>query len=218
MGDVTCKRHRIRGSSCSDYLRISCREALIFLPRSHSIGLGLSHLQCKAERMRREGGEGGGGGWESTALTLTHPPQIQTSQRQTHIPCTDYESWHRQERRSDPRRSVMALPPLILQLHTKTGWEAHGKGCHPPCQLVLEDYAAQHKLYPPSSKIDGSCLWEECRTTQWKSALLYRGDEGKSARPQAVCSTWLYFIYTNYGCTTHKPIFSSQNRCKHTMM
>lgn len=38
---------------CSDYLRISCREALISLPRSHSTGLGLSHLQCKAENMGR---------------------------------------------------------------------------------------------------------------------------------------------------------------------
>lgn len=41
------------GSGCSDYLRTSCREALISLPRSHSTGLGLSHLQCKAERMGR---------------------------------------------------------------------------------------------------------------------------------------------------------------------
>lgn len=58
--DVTGRRHRIQGSSCSGYLRISRREPLIFLPRSHSIGLGLSHLQCKAERMRREGDGGEG--------------------------------------------------------------------------------------------------------------------------------------------------------------
>ena len=48
-------------ADCSSYLRISCREALISLPRSHSTGLGLSHLQCKAERMgRSRGGREGG--------------------------------------------------------------------------------------------------------------------------------------------------------------
>ena len=57
-------------AGCSSYLRISCREALISLPRSHSTGLGLSHLQCKAERMGRgRGGRGGGRAGESTALT-----------------------------------------------------------------------------------------------------------------------------------------------------
>lgn len=101
--DMTGRRHRVRGGwSCSGYLRISRREALIFLPRSHLIGLGLSHLQCKAERMRREGdGREGEEEWESTALTLTLSLSLslalltQTSQRQT--PRTDHES--RQRRR-----------------------------------------------------------------------------------------------------------------------
>lgn len=64
VGDVTCKETGVWGSGCSDYLRISCREALISLPRSHSTGLGLSHLQCKAERMGRgRGGESKEWGW-----------------------------------------------------------------------------------------------------------------------------------------------------------
>lgn len=162
VAEVTCRGHGGWGSGCSDYLRISCREALISLPRSHSTGLGLSHLQCKAERMGRgweggggrgrgeQGGGGGSGRVESTALTLTlslshHPPftctQIQTDTK------ADLHSTHRlwvmatqetgEKIQSEAvSRVITSLIPTDAQ---HWSWEAEGKGCwreKPPTMLV----------------------------------------------------------------------------------
>lgn len=196
------------GSGCSDYLRISCREALISLPRSHSTGLGLSHLQCKAERMGG-GGEGrkrrarwGGGRVGkhcinarllSLTLLASHELKHRQPQRHTRTPRTDYESWQhsRQERRSGPRRSLGSLLRLVLQLLNKRT----GGSCWKAKPLSALVYYVCDINY--TSKIEGSHLLEWHRTTQWKRscwALLYRGDEGKPAGLQAVHKHAVYLL------------------------
>lgn len=134
--DMTGRRRMVRGWSCSGYLRISRREALIFLPRSHSLGLGLSHLQCKAERMRRGGdGREGEEEWESTALTLTlslslsrSPSSHRHHRGGLHARIT---SPGRGDESSKPRRSTRSPPPAStaalceeLEAPEEGGWIA----------------------------------------------------------------------------------------------
>lgn len=129
--DMTGRRHRVQGWSCSGYLHISRREVLIFHPRSHSNGLGLSHLQCKAERLRgevdrREGEEE----WESTALTLT----LSSSPfSQTDITVIEADSTHRfrvpaEEKRNLNQGDWWGHCLLLLQPHSIRWPEAPKKG------------------------------------------------------------------------------------------
>lgn len=159
------------GSGCSDYLHISCREALISLPRSHSTGLGLSHLQCKAERMGK--GERGGKGEQgrggrvgkhcinarSRSLTrlVSHELKYREPQRHTRTPRIDYESWQhrRRERRSGPRRSPRLLLCFVLQLLNR---KDRGGSCwkaKPLSELVYYVCNVNH-----TSKIEGFHLLE----------------------------------------------------------
>lgn len=136
--DMTGRRRRVRGWSCSGYLRIFRREALIFLPRSHSLGLGLSHLQCKAERMRRGGdGREGEEEWESTALTLTlslflslaHPPHTDiTEADSTHglrVPAEETRALNRGGRRG-PRLPLLQPPSVRNWRHRRKAAGLHG--------------------------------------------------------------------------------------------
>lgn len=166
--DMTGRRHGFRGGwSCSGYLRTSRREALNFLPRSHSIGLGLSHLQCKAERMRRErDGREGEEEWESTALTLT------LSTLALALADLEYPAEEKREMGNPEDRwghcllqSPSARRPEATEW--KGGWTAH-IAANDGVQLITSCTFTNWRF--SSGRSDEShCLWERRPTEEMKA-------------------------------------------------